>query len=91
MSRANQRRKVRTERLLAERQASASAQSEVLARKRKRHDAFLDRHGLRLATRDIVLFPFKFVAHVFWWPIKIWLRDESSSQQRRRGYRGNGA
>ena len=92
MSRADARRRARHERLAEKRRASSSSRAEVAARKQKLHDAFLDKHGLRLTMRDKLLLPFKFLLVLAWWPIRIWLPDEQAkSQQRREKHRGNRA
>jgi len=60
----------------------------MLERRRRLHDKFLDRHGLRLTTAQKLLLPLRVLAFMFWWPIKIWLPDDPSDDEHKGGSRG---
>ena len=73
---------------MADQKTSEARRAKVLARKRQLHDRFLEKHGLRLTTAQKMLLPLKFLAFLFWWPIKIWLPDDPLHDERKEGPRG---
>jgi hypothetical protein len=89
MGRADSRRRLRRDRAHAKRQASDLAKTEVAARKLELSAAFADKHGLRLTTKEKLLLPFKFLADLMWWPIKIWLPDDHPGKHEHRSRRGD--
>jgi len=89
MSRADRRRELRRQRAVVDLRAGEARRAKIFERKRELRDRFLDRNGLRLTTAQKLLLPLKFVAFMLWWPIKIWMPDDPSDDQRKGGSRGN--